>query len=55
MAKDLISRLLVKSRKGRLGQKGDSEEILAHPFFEGIDMKELEQRKIKPEFIPVID
>ena len=54
-AKDLISKLLVKSRKGRLGQKGDSEEILAHPFFEGLDMDELLARKIKPEFVPEVD
>ena len=36
-AKDLITRLLNKSRKKRLGQKGDAEEVLAHPWFKDVD------------------
>jgi len=38
-AKDLISKLLEKDRKIRLGAKKDVEEILAHPFFNGLDLK----------------
>jgi hypothetical protein len=40
-AKDLITSLLQKDRKKRLGQKGDMEEILSHKFFEGIDREAL--------------
>lgn len=54
-AKDLISKLLIKSRKDRLGQKRDAEEILEHPFFAGIDLKALLARQIVPEFVPTID
>jgi hypothetical protein len=32
-AKDLITMLLLKDRKQRLGQKGDAEEVLGHKFF----------------------
>lgn len=54
-AQDLITKLLIKSRKDRLGQKGDAEEVLAHPFFAGLDMQALLQRQIEPEFKPTID
>lgn len=54
-AKDLISLLLLKDRKQRLGQKQDAEEVLGHKFFKGLDMELLLQRKVKPEFIPTID
>jgi len=54
-AKDLITRLLHKSRKKRLGQKGDVDEILAHPFFADVDTEALLARKIKPEFVPKVD
>ena len=38
-AKDLITKLLDKERKTRLGANGDVDEILSHPFFNGIDLK----------------
>lgn len=34
---DLINKLLIKERKHRLGAKG-MDEILAHPFFAGVDI-----------------
>jgi len=40
-AKDLILKLLIKDRKGRLGQQGDVDEVLAHPFFSGINLEAL--------------
>ena len=43
-AKDLITLLLSKDRKTRLGQKGDADEVLAHRFFKGIDLQLLLQR-----------
>ena len=32
-AKDLISKMLTKDRKERLGQANDLNDILMHPFF----------------------
>lgn len=51
-AKDLISMLLQKDRKKRLGQSKDAEEVLNHKFFEGLDLKKLLAREIQAEFIP---
>jgi hypothetical protein len=54
-AKDLITRLLEKDRKTRLGQKNDVDEILGHPFFKTVDCEVLLKRGIKADFIPTID
>mmetsp|Transcript_25807 Transcript_25807/g.39668 ORF Transcript_25807/g.39668 Transcript_25807/m.39668 type:complete len:163 (-) Transcript_25807:28-516(-) len=54
-AKDLISKLLEKDRKQRLGAKADVDEVLSHPFFKGLDLKALAQKKIKAEFMPTVD
>ena len=35
---DMVLKLLDKDKSTRLGARGDSEEILAHPFFASIDM-----------------
>ena len=40
-AKDLIRKLLEKNKKKRLGAQGDLQEILAHPFFNGINVDNL--------------
>lgn len=45
-ARDLIKRLLHKNRKKRLGAHGDVKEILAHPFFSGIDIQKLMNKEI---------
>lgn len=54
-AKDLISRLLEKDRKKRLGQKGGVDEILAHEFFKGVNFDDIITKKVKAEFIPEVD
>jgi serine/threonine protein kinase len=36
-AKDFISKLLTKDPKKRLGSSGESTEVLAHPWFNGLD------------------
>ena len=51
-AKDLITMLLLKDRKQRLGQKNDANEVLGHKFFQGLDLKALLERKIPADFIP---
>ena len=47
--------LLQKDRKKRLGQKSDVKEIIAHPFFNGLDFDKLIEKKIVPKFIPSVD
>lgn len=53
-ARDLISRLLEKDRKQRLGQKNDVEDILGHPFFKDVDREKLLSKLIEPPFKPQI-
>lgn len=53
-ARDLISRLLEKDRKQRLGQKNDVEEVLGHPFFKDVDREKLLSKLIEPPFKPQI-
>ena len=50
---DLVYRLLEKDNKKRLGANG-AEEILSHPVFKSISIKDLENMKIKPPFKPSI-
>jgi serum/glucocorticoid-regulated kinase 2 len=45
-AKDLITKLLDKDMTMRMGSKYDADEILAHPFFEGINMDDLMDKKV---------
>lgn len=51
----MISKLLEKDRKKRLGQKGDVDEIMGHDFFKGVDKDALLARSMKAEFIPTVD
>ena len=39
---DLINKLLIRNPSERLGAKTGAQEILAHPWFESIDMAALE-------------
>ena len=50
-AKDLLTKLLNRDPKQRLGANG-SAEIKAHPFFHAIDWRKLLQRKYEPAFKP---
>lgn len=52
-AKDLIVKLLDKSRKKRLGANG-VEEILAHPWFSSLDMDKLIDKELDPPYKPAI-
>ena len=49
---DLIVKLLDKDRSKRLGSKEDFFEVLQHPVFKNINIDDLENKKIKPSFIP---
>ena len=48
----MISKLLKKERSKRLGANGDANEILAHPFFNSLDMTALENYEIDAPFLP---
>ena len=54
-ARDLISKLLSKDKKKRLGCNNDVEEVLKHPWFAELDMKALQDKKIEPPFKPAVD
>lgn len=51
--KDLLTKLLMKERKDRLGYKG-IKEIMDHPFFSGIDWDAVENLKYDPPFLPYL-
>lgn len=46
-SKDLLTRLLHKDHKKRIV----GEDVRKHPFFKGLDWKELEKQKVEPPFI----
>lgn len=52
--KDLITRLLDKNQKTRIGSKEDADEIINHPWFQdgSIDFESLLNRTMKAPFIP---
>lgn len=50
-AKDLITKLLTKNPKQRLGIKG-AQEVKKHPFFKGIDWNKVMAQKVLPPFRP---
>ena len=52
-AKSLISSLLNLNTKSRLGMNESDIEIIKNdPFFEGIDWKEVENKQLRPPFVP---
>ena len=52
---DLIQKLCEINVNLRLGSSDNEfEEISKHKFFNGIDWKKLENKEIKPSFIPII-
>jgi hypothetical protein len=46
---------LDKDRTQRLGSKGGENEILAHPWFKGVDRVKLEKYQVVPPFKPASD
>lgn len=56
VVKDLISKLLIKDPKKRLGGGGqkDAREIKKHPFFRGIDWERLSRKQLPAPFKPII-
>ena len=54
-ATDLLLNLLEKDPTLRLGfSEKDADEIKEHPFFNGVDWEKVQNKQIKPFFIPKI-
>lgn len=49
--RDLLSKMLTREVKDRLGSNG-SNEIKCHRFFDGLDWDAVVARRVKPEFVP---
>jgi len=54
VARDLIKRLLEKDKTKRLGATEDVKEVLAHPFFNGLDVEKLLRKELVPTYKPEI-
>lgn len=48
----MILQLLNRDKSKRLGAKSDADEVLAHKFFKGINIKKIVDRKFKAPYIP---
>lgn len=54
-AKDLLSHLLVRDPKARLGSgEQDANEVKAHPFFADIDWASLATGKMPSPWVPTV-
>lgn len=50
---DILQNLLAKLPEQRLGSgAGDENEVMNHPFFMGLDWKDVHDQKVQPPFIP---
>jgi serine/threonine protein kinase len=47
-AASIMVNLLMKNPKERLGANGSDNAVRQHPFFEGIDWKALQEKRVKP-------
>jgi len=52
LAKTFLQALLQRDPNQRLGGVGGGEEVKNHAFFQSLDWKELEERKMRPPFMP---
>jgi len=50
---DLITRLLSKDPKARLGAKG-AEEVKQHPFFKDVNWEAVMNKEITPPYLPML-
>jgi len=53
--KDIIMKLLDRNQSTRLGTNGDATEIMAHPFFNGINWDDLYNRRIDAPYKPLVN
>ena len=52
--KDLITRLLDKNPKTRIGSNGDADEIINHPWFQdgSLDFAQIMEKSMEAPFVP---
>jgi len=50
--KDLITKLLDKNQKTRLGTNGDADELVNHPWFKDFEWEKLMKKEIVAPFQP---
>ena len=53
--KDLITKLLDKNPKTRIGSKNDADEIVNHPWFKNFDWQKLMKKELQAPFVPDAD
>ena len=53
--KDFIKGCLIKDPKERLGSSGGLQEILGHPWFAGISVDDLLNKRLAPDFKPKLN
>ena len=52
---DLLSKLIERDPIKRLGSSAsDGHDVMAHPWFAGLDWKKLLRRELPPPFVPVV-
>lgn len=49
---NVVEMLLNKNANNRLGSKNDVHEVLSHPWFKELNVKDLEAQKIEPPLKP---
>lgn len=47
--------MLNKDRKARLGQNGDVDEIIKHPWFSNLDIGKLLKKQLPAPYVPKVD
>jgi len=52
--RDFISKCLSKTPADRLGTCNDVTEVLAHPWFEDLDLAAVKSREIEPDYLPKV-
>ena len=53
--KDIISRLLERDAKKRLGSQNDADDLVNHPWFADIDWERLMSGQLESPFKPDMD
>lgn len=51
---DILNHLLAKDPQRRLGSTHDGEEVMAHPWFAGVDWRSVLEKRVPPPFKPCL-
>ena len=53
--KDIISKMLEKDNKKRLGAKNGMDDVINHPYFKNFEFDKLMKKDLEPPYLPNID